>query len=113
AHFDALVSVREQMASIRPSPVPAELLNELRNAGRAAAGELNGRRMFAYDLSGAGSFRFWLMPTFVAAAATIVLGFALITSILSGYENIGSFDVAMDRGNYSSTRVFVPGNSAV
>src|SRR5690606_30294544 len=67
---------------------------------------------FAYDISG-GSFRSWLMPTFVAAAATLLLGSMLITSILSGYENIGSFEVAMDRGTNSSTQVFVPGNSAI
>src|SRR5690606_29571777 len=57
--------------------------------------------------------RSWLMPTFVAAAATLILGSLLITSILSGYENIGSLDVAMDRGSYSPTRVFTPGNSAI
>ncbi len=113
SQFDAQAAVIRGLASMSPQAVPAGLLNELRTAGRAAAAEANGRHMFAYDLSSGGTFRSWLLPTSVATAATLLIGLALLSSILSGYENIGSFDVAMESGTNSSTRVFVPGTSPI
>jgi hypothetical protein len=113
ARFDAQSAVKSGLGSLARTAVPAVLLTELRTAGRAAAGEMSGGYMFAYDLTSGDGFKSWLMPTFVAAAATVILGLGMITSILSGYENIGSFDVAVNRDGYSSTRVFVPGNSPI
>ncbi len=105
--------LRRELSSLSRSAIPTTLFNELRSAGKLAASEISGREMFAYDLEKSRGFRNWLMPTFVASAATIVLGFALISSILSGYENIGSFEVASNSGGYSTTQVFVPGNSPI
>ncbi len=103
--------LRTDLHSLKAASIPSALFNELRSAGKSAAAERSGREMFAYDLGKPLGFRTWLMPTFVASAATLILGFALISSILSGYENIGSFEVASNSENYSTTPVFIPGNS--
>lgn len=104
--------LRRELNSIPRSSIPTALFNELRKAGKLAAAETRGGEMFAYYLKTRG-FRTWLMPTLVASAATLILGFALISSILSGYENIGSFEVASNSENYSTTPVFISGNSPI
>lgn len=105
-------NLRRELHSLPSSAIPNALFNELISAGTLAAAEISGREMFDYHTEPRG-FRTWLMPTFVASAATIVLGFALTSSILSGYENIGSFEVASNSDGYSKTAVFIPGSSSI
>ena len=104
--------LRRELHSLSKTAIPSALFNELLSAGTLAAAKINGREMFDYHTEPLG-FRTWMMPTFVASAVTILLGFALISSILSGYENIGSFEVASNSGGYSKTAVFIPGNSPI
>jgi len=104
--------LRHELYLLPKAVIPQSLLNELRSAGKSAAAGMNGGEMFAFHQQPRG-FSTWLLPTFAASTVTIVLGFALISSILSGYENIGSFEVASNSGGYSKTSVFIPGNTPI
>lgn len=82
--LDDIRALRAELSSLARPAIPAALTESIREAVGAALTDTPGLPAFAQLDRRRSWFDVWLMPSAAAAFATLVLGFGLLTLMLSG-----------------------------